>query len=276
MATSIHIADQLFGTDRPLLMAVVNVTPDSFFARSRATDEASLRQAVEHAVDTGADILDIGACSTRPAVQSGGGQIEELADEQHELERLEWALQLIRRMQVKVPLSVDTFRPAIARHVIKNYGVALINDVSGGTEAMFTLAAEKKVAYVLTYNRSHAQHSTDDIVADALHALSSGADALHRLGVSDVLIDPGFGFGQTVEQSLRLLADMQVLQQIGCPILVGVSRKRMAYEPHGLTPDTCLEQTLDLERQALVRGANILRVHDVAATREMINDYAIK
>lgn len=137
---------------------------------------------------------------------------------------------------------------------------------------MYELVASFNCAYVLTYNRSKAEHTTGDVLCDAIDYLSRKADILHRMGVSDVVIDPGFGFGQTVNESLCLLRDLHALQHIGSPILVGISRKRMAYEPYGLNPDNCLEQTLQLELQAIRQGATILRVHDVAATQQMITD----
>jgi len=262
----LRLGDRLVSLRQPLLMAVVNATPDSFFAASRATDEAALRDAFARVVSEGADIIDIGACSTRPAVQADA---DGLADERHEWQRLNMALTVARQMNIALPLSVDTFRPEVARRAIEEFGVAVINDISGGSEEMFRLVAAHSVAYVLTYNRSHDTQKTDNLLSDALAFFSRKVDELHRLGVSDVIIDPGFGFGQTVAESLSLLDNLAALQHLGCPVLAGISRKRMAYEPAGLTPETCLPQTLALERQAIDRGAAILRVHDVAATRSI-------
>lgn len=268
VAKSVRLGGRLLECKSPLVMAIINATPDSFFAESRAMDEHSLRQAFARAVEQGADIIDLGACSTRPTVQNGA---DGLVDEQQEWIRLSGALRIARQMDLSVPLSVDTFRPAVARQAIECFGVEMINDVSGGSEQMFNLVAEHNVAYVLTYNRSNALVTTDNVLSDALAFFSRKVDQLHRRGVSDVIIDPGFGFGQTVDQSLDLLANLSVLQHLDCPILVGISRKRMAYEPAGLTPETCLEQTLRLEQQAVSLGANILRVHDVTATCQMVN-----
>ena len=270
----LRLGERLFSLKTPLVMAIVNATTDSFFAASRAMDEASLRSAFERAVNERADIIDIGACSTRPAVQSqmGNVQASELASEQQEWQRLSMALTVAEQMPIALLFSVDTFRPNIARRAIEEYGVAVINDVSGGSDEMFDLIEQYNVAYVLTYNRSLAPQTTDNVLSDALAFFSRKVDELHRRGVSDVIIDPGFGFGQTVAQSIDLLANLNVLQHIGCPILAGISRKRMAYEPAGLTPETCLEQTLRLERQAIEQGATILRVHDVAATKQLITD----
>ena len=265
---AIRFGAKLLPVSSPLVMAIINVTPDSFFASSRASDQADLRAAVQRAVDEGADILDIGACSTRPSVQNGK---QVLADAEQEWQRLSMALGVVREMNCGLPVSVDTFRPEIARQAIEQFGVEMINDISGGSEQMFSLVAEKNVAYVLTYHRpADAPATTGHLLADCMDYLSRRVDLLHRLGVSDVVIDPGFGFNQSVQQSLSLLDNLRALTHIGCPILAGISRKRMAYEPHGLTPETCLEPTLNLERQALEQGAAILRVHDITATKKLI------
>ena len=269
-AKFIRLGDRLVTSERVLVMAIVNATPDSFFASSRSADEPALRAALRRSADEGADIIDIGACSTRPAVQSGANGV---VDESTEWQRLSMALRVAREIKIDLPLSVDTFRPEVARRALEEYGVAMINDISGGCEAMYGLVAQYGAAYVLTYNRpAGAPATTDHLLADAMDDLSHKADCLHRLGVSDVVIDPGFGFNQTVEQSLYLLHAMRTLTHIGCPVLAGMSRKRMAYQPAGLTPDTCLSRTLELERIAVAQGASILRAHDVAATIQMINN----
>lgn len=263
----IRLGDRLYDLRQPLVMGIVNVTPDSFFAGSRAETEADLRNAFTRVVNEGADIIDIGACSTRPAVQSGEG----IVGEDEEWRRLHLALTIARQMDIQLPLSVDTFRPAIAQRAIEEFGVEMINDISGNMYGTNEVSSRFKAGFVLTYNRTNDAHRTDNLLADATAFLSRRVDELRRAGISDIVIDPGFGFGQTVQESLSLLENLSTLQHIGCPILVGISRKRMAYEPTGLTPDTCLEQTLALERQAIAQGANILRVHDIAATKQMVN-----
>jgi len=270
VCSHIRLGDCLYDLRQPMVMAIVNATPDSFYADSRAQTEDDLRAALTRAVDEGADIIDIGACSTRPAVQSGDG----IVSEQEEWQRLFTALTLARQMDLRVPLSVDTFRPAIARRAIEEFGVELINDISGKTCKMIGVLSEFHAGYVLTYNRANDEHPTANLLSDALAFFSRNVNQLHSAGISDVIIDPGFGFGQTVQQSLSLLDNLAALRHIGCPILAGISRKRMAYEPAGLTPDTCLEQTLRLEAQAIAHGAQILRVHDVAATKQMITQRA--
>lgn len=263
----IRLGDRLYDLRQPLVMAIVNVTPDSFFAASRSETEADLRAAFTRVVNEGADIIDIGACSTRPAVQSGEG----LVSEDEEWRRLHIALTVARQTGIRQPLSVDTFRPAIAQRAIEEFGVEMINDISGKMYERNEGISRFHAGYVLTYNRSNDADKTDNLLADTIAFLSRRVDALRRAGISDIIIDPGFGFGQTVQESLSLLENLSALQHIGCPILVGISRKRMAYEPAGLTPDTCLSETLRLERQAIAQGANILRVHDVAATKQMVN-----
>ena len=245
-------------------MAIGNVTPDSFYAASRLDSVSNVLTWARGAVSDGADILDIGGCSTRPGSTP--------ASEEDEWARVEPALTVLRETMPDVPLSLDTFRPEIARRAVEEFGVELINDISGGkTYVRVEGKSSHSAGYVLTYNRANDEHKTDNLLADAVGFLTRRVDELHQAGVSDVIIDPGFGFGQTAQESLSLLTNLRALQHIGCPILVGISRKRMAYEPAGLTPDTCLEQTLALEQQAILQGANILRVHDVAATRQMIN-----
>lgn len=266
--TYLRLGDRLCDLYRGLVMAIVNVTPDSFLASSRAEDELSLRRSLSRVVSEGADIIDIGACSTRPSVQSGAAVV---VSEEQEWQRLQMALEVARETGVQLPLSVDTFRPAVAQRAIEEYGVAMINDVSGGSEEMFGVVERYNPAYVLTYNRLNDAHPSSDLLSDALAFLSRRVDELHRRGVSDVVVDPGFGFGQTVEESLRLLEELGALQHPGCPVLAGLSRKRMAYEPAGLTPDNCLDETLRLERIALDHGARILRVHDVEQTVRLLN-----
>jgi dihydropteroate synthase len=266
----IRLGDHLCDLRQPMVMAIVNATPDSFFAASRAQTQQELRTAFIRAVDEGADIIDIGACSTRPAVQSGDG----IVSEHEEWQRLHVALTIVRQLNLRVPVSVDTFRPAIAKRAIEEFGVELINDISGKVFNFIGVLSGFHAGYVLTYNRANDEHKTANLLSDALAFFSRNVDQLHRAGISDVIIDPGFGFGQTVEESLSLLDNLSALRHIGCPILAGISRKRMAYQPAGLTPDTCLDETLRLERIALAQGARILRVHDVAATKQMITQIA--
>jgi dihydropteroate synthase len=152
--------------------------------------------------------------------------------------------------------------------------VELINDISGKVFNFIGVLSGFHAGYVLTYNRANDEHKTANLLSDALAFFGRNVDQLHRAGISDVIIDPGFGFGQTVEESLSLLDNLSALRHIGCPILAGISRKRMAYQLAGLTPDTCLDETLRLERIALAQGVRILRVHDVAATKQMITQIA--
>ena len=261
-----------FDISRPWVMGILNVTPDSFWDGSRCDTQQAVERRVGQMLDEGADVIDIGAYSTRP----GAAEVP-VGDE---LARIEMAMGAVRRLAPGMVTSVDTFRACVAQHAVEHLGVDIVNDVSGGTldSDMFGTVARLQVPYILMHMRgtpATMQQLTDydNLVEDVADDLSVKLDALHDLGLCEVVIDPGFGFGQTVNESLCLLRDLHALQHIGSPILVGISRKRMAYEPHHLTPDNCLEQTLQLERLSIQHGAAILRVHDVAATQQMITDY---
>lgn len=254
-----RIGSRIYDFSSVRRMGIVNVSPDSFYSGSIALSTDALRRRLMYWLKSGADVVDIGAVSTRPSVQSG---YADLASEQEEWHRLEPALGFAREMLYPLPLSVDTFRPGIARRALSDFGVEVINDVSGGSEEMYSVVAEHKAAYVLTYRHGGSDALAEDLLTEVIDFFLPRIDRLHILGVSDVIIDPGFGFNQTVEQSLSLLENLAVLQELGCPILVGISRKRMAYEPAGLTPDTCLEQTRRLEQLAIKNGAGWLRVHE--------------
>ena len=242
-------------------MAIVNATDDSFFASSRASSPERLKQALMAAESSRAAIIDIGACSTRPAVQNADHPVSA----EQEWKRLQQALGIARETGITKPVSVDTFRAEIAERAIREYGVAIINDISGGSDEMFALVADAHVPYVLTYNDPEYNASHERIATEhVIDFLARRIDNLRRQGAGDIIIDPGFGFAQTVEQSLDLLEHLHELQHLDCPILVGISRKRMAYQPAGKTPDTCLEETIALEQKALRQGADIIRLHDVS------------
>ena len=269
------------------VMGIVNVTPDSFFAQSRTTTADSIRRRAAELLAQGADILDVGAYSTRP-----GG---EPVSEQQEMDRLGSALQAVRSECGDVCLSVDTFRPEVARMVVGEFGVAIINDVTGGNRngvfgaeqladdtdddvpAMFRAVAEMGVAYVLAMFRAVAEMG----VAYVLTALQPTAEAmvlpvskkisqLHALGQKDILLDPGFGFGKTVEQNLRLLGELEKCHVFGLPLLVGLSRKSMLWKTLQTTPEEALNATTVANTVALMKGASVLRVHDVRECVEAV------
>ena len=250
-------------------MGIVNITPDSFYRGSRVTDEQTLIERVSQMLDAGADVLDLGACSTRPG--------SEQVSAQGEMERLQWALDIVRRLAPDAILSVDTYRADVARRCVEEWGVDIINDISGGTldAAMFETVANLRVPYVLMHMRGTPDTMSsltdyDDVTADVLQWMARRIDELRQMGVADVIADPGFGFAKTMEQNYEMLARLEAFHALDAPLLVGVSRKRMIYTPLGCMADEALNGTTIVNTMALERGAHILRVHDVRAAVEAV------
>ena len=266
---------RLMDLSLPRVMAIINVSPDSFYtsvyenveATRRLGDEVVLLDAVQRALDEGADILDIGACSTRPGSTPVDAAVE--------WERLEWALKLVRSHFPDAVVSVDTFRADVAEKAI-GLGANMINDVSGGEadERMWDVVAKHDVPYILTLaqelRKGGDKEGYDYTMSEVLRFFEERLDRLHRMGVKDVVLDPGFGFGKTLEDNYTILREMEVLKVLHAPMLVGVSRKSMLYKPLGLEPKDVLPATIAAQVMALERGANILRVHDVAAAKQAI------
>ena len=266
---------RLMDLSLPRVMAIINVSPDSFYtsvyenveATRRLGDEVVLLDAVQRALDEGADILDIGACSTRPGSTPVDAAVE--------WERLEWALKLVRLHFPDAVVSVDTFRADVAEKAI-GLGANIINDVSGGEadEMMWDAVAKHDVPYILTLaqelRKGGEKEGYDYTMSEVLRFFEERLDRLHRMGVKDVVLDPGFGFGKTLEDNYTILREMEVLKVLHAPMLVGVSRKSMLYKPLGLEPKDVLSATIAAQVMALERGANILRVHDVAAAKQAI------
>ena len=266
---SMNVKGRLVMIDRPWVMGILNITPDSFYQSSRVTDEQDLVGRVKDMLAQGADVLDIGACSTRP----GSGQVTESG----EMERLAWALAIIRREAPDAIISVDTYRAEVARRCVEEWGVDIINDISGGMldEKMFDTVARLRVPYVLMHMRgTPATMSTltdyDDVTAEVLEWLARRIDELRQMGVADVIADPGFGFAKNLEQNYRLLQDLEAFHALNAPLLVGVSRKRMIYTPLDCTPVDALNGTTVVNTMALERDAHFLRVHDVKAAVEAV------
>ena len=267
--------NRLMDLSLPRVMAIINVSPDSFYtsvyenveATRRLGDEVVLLDAVQRALDEGADILDIGACSTRPGSTPVDAAVE--------WERLEWALKLVRSHFPDAVVSVDTFRADVAEKAI-GLGANIINDVSGGEadERMWDVVAKHDVPYILTLaqelRKGGDKEGYDYTMSEVLRFFEERLDRLHRMGVKDVVLDPGFGFGKTLDDNYTILREMEVLQVLHAPVLVGVSRKSMLYKPLGLEPKDVLSATIAAQVMALERGANILRVHDVAAAKQAI------
>jgi len=254
---------------RPQVMGILNVTPDSFYAGSRSASEDAVRRRVQTIVDEGADIIDIGAYSSRP------GADDVSPDE--EMRRLDMGLRILRQIAPTIPVSVDTFRADVARRAITESGADIINDISGGKldEKMWSTVADLRAPYILMHMRGTPRdmmHRTDysNVTADVVRELGESLQQLASDGVANVIIDPGFGFSKTVEQNYRMLHDLTMFHLLERPLLVGVSRKSMITRPLGITPEDALAGTVALGTMALERGAAILRVHDVAAARQSI------
>lgn len=256
--------NKLTDTSHALVMAIINLTDDSFYAPSRLLADkqggrmtgSEWRATIDKALREGADIIDLGACSTRP------GSVA--VSEQTEWDRLQPALEMMREYYPEVPLSVDTFRIGVMKR-LATYGIDIINDVSGGSDEIYSLAAESGMTYILTHN---APFNTDEQVIDYF---CRRVDKLFRAGVKDVWIDPGFGFQKTPEQNYHILNLLPWIRQtIGLPILVGVSRKSMITSLLDISAEEALCGTVALNTIALMKGADILRVHDVEPAKQVI------
>lgn len=266
---TINIKGQLLSLDEPQVMGILNVTPDSFYAGSRKQTEAAIIDRIETILREGASIIDVGGYSSRPDAAE--------VSETEEMQRLEMALQPLLQHYPDVVVSVDTFRSSVARQCVEKYGVAMINDISGGEldERMFDTVAQLRVPYIMMHMRGTPQtmqQQTDyeDVTADLLKYFSQKLERLFRLGVNDVILDPGFGFSKTLTQNYELMRHLSDFRIFGLPLLVGVSRKSMIYKLLGITPEESLNGSTVLHTYALLHGADILRVHDVRAAREAI------
>lgn len=264
---TIQVRGRLLDFSVPRVMGILNATPDSFYAGSRKTTEADIAQRTVEIVEQGAAIIDVGAFSTRPGA-------EEVSAEE-EANRLRFALGVVRRECPEAIVSVDTYRPAIARRCVEEWGADIINDVSeggltgiadvplGGERGeMFRLVGELRVPYVLM--------SVKPTLPEMLYAFADEVQQLRDYGARDIILDPGFGFGKDIRQNYALLSQMDRLQVLGLPLLVGVSRKRMAYQLVGGDASTALNATTAIHAVALMKGANLLRVHDVKEAMEAV------
>ncbi len=253
--------------DRPVIMGILNITPDSFFSQSRV----SASEVVEKAglmIENGAAIVDLGGYSTRP------GALE--VSEAEECGRLLPVVELLRKQLPEAVLSIDTYRAKVAEATVKA-GADIINDVGGGNldEAMFDTVARLKVPYVLMHMRGNPQTMQqltdyDDLVSDIIRDLAGKIQRLRVLGVADIIVDPGFGFAKTTAQNFRLLQHLEQLQDLGCPVLAGLSRKGMIWKSLSIQPENALTGTTALNTVALQKGASILRVHDVKEAWQVV------
>lgn len=267
---SLNLRGKLLECKRPQVMGILNVTPDSFYAGSRTIDEGSIARRVEKMVTEGVDIIDIGAYSSRP------GALE--VPVQEEIERLGRGMRLLRQIAPDIPVSVDTFRAAVAEAAVEQMGVNIINDISAGDldNEMFSTVARLQVPYIIMHMRGTPSTMAsltqyDNVTTDVIRALADKTRRLSLLGINDVIIDPGFGFSKTMEQNYQLLDNLPLFSSIGRPLLVGVSRKSMIYRLLDISADDALNGTTVLNTLALLAGASILRVHDVKEARQAIS-----
>lgn len=265
---SLNCGGRLVDLNEPKVMGILNVTPDSFYAASRQQTDEAVAQRVRQMRDEGADFVDVGAFSTRPGADD--------VPPGEEMARLRRALAVVRREWPDVPVSVDTFRADVARMAVEECGADIINDISGGTmdERMFATVASLRVPYVLMHiqgvpaTMQQAPHY-DCLRRDVMVWLAERVDSLRQLGARDIIIDPGFGFGKTLAHNYELMNHLDDFREFHLPLLVGISRKSMIYKLVGGTPETALGGTVALHTAALLKGANILRVHDVRAAVEV-------
>ena len=267
---TINIKGQLMDFAVPKVMAIVNVTPDSFFSGSRLANAEEIRNRIRTVREEGADILDVGGYSSRP----GAAEVSE----EEEYSRLARGLEIIRDEWPEAPVSIDTFRSDVARRCIEEWGADIVNDISGGTldPEMWRMVGDLKPVYVLMHMRgtpATMQSMTDyeDVTAEVITDLSRKCYELRGLGVNDIIIDPGFGFAKTVEQNFQLLRELGEFCKMGMPVLAGLSRKSMIWRKLGITPEESLAGTIALNTMAVERGANILRVHDVKPAVQVIS-----
>ena len=253
MHYTLNCNGRLLDLSEPQVMGIINLTPDSFYAASRKQAEGEIIARCHQILLEGASIIDVGACSTRP----GGG----LVSEEEEAERLQRGLHLIRREMPDAILSIDTFRPEVARMCIEEYGADIINDVEGSDE-MFQTVARLRTPYIYMSRKA----TVHDILLD----FAQTVQRLRDLAQKDIILDPGFGFGKTQEENFQLLRELEKLHVLDLPLLVGMSRKRMVWQTLKVTPDNALNGTTVLNTVALQKGASILRVHDVKEASEAV------
>jgi len=266
---TINVNGQLLDLSVPRVMGILNITPDSFLQESRRQTEEEIAARVRQIVDEGGDMIDIGAYSSRSG--AAGVPVAE------EMERLRKGLHILRREVPDAIVSVDTFRADVAQMCISEFGVSMINDISGGDldERMFETISRARIPYIITHMQGNPQTMQqnpqyENVLREVMLSLAAKVKRLHELKVNDVILDPGFGFGKSVEHNYELLAHLDEFDVFGLPLLVGISRKSMIYKKLDITPEDALNGTTALNTIALSKGANILRVHDVKQAVEAV------
>ncbi len=270
---SLNIRGRLVRYDRPVVMGILNVTPDSFYGDSRSFDESAIKRRLETLLSEGADIIDVGGCSTRPGAM-------EISPEE-DTERIGRALRIVRQMTPAGIVSVDTFRASVAEVAVTEFGADIINDISGTNldPEMVSTVARLKVPYVLTHSRGslrdmHEYTDYEDVTSDVLSELGDRLQWLALEGVNDVIIDPGIGFSKTLEQNYKLIHNLEIFKIFHRPLLLGISRKSLITKLLKISPDEALNATTALNMCCLERGADILRVHDVKAARQAVEIFS--
>jgi len=254
MEYTINLRGQLMDLSQPQVMGILNVTPDSFYAGSRTQTEHEIAQRAHQIVEEGGSIIDVGGYSTRP----GASEVSET----EEMERLRFALAIIRKALPSVAISVDTFRSDVARMAVEEFGADIINDVSEGGVEMYRMVARLRVPYILM--------SQQPTIRDMLLSFAKKVQQLRDFGAKDIILDPGFGFGKTLQQNYQVMNELEKLSMMELPYLVGISRKSMIYKLLDFTPNEALNGTTVLNTISLMKGASILRVHDVKQAMECI------
>ena len=268
--TYINVKGQLMDLSQPKVMGILNATPDSFYAQSRLQTEKEIILRLQEMENEGSSIMDIGAYSSRPNAQHIS--IEE------EMERLRNCLTLVNKECPNAIVSIDTFRADIAKMCVEEYGAAMINDISAGNmdKQMFATIAQLGVPYIIMHMQGTPQDMQsaphyDNLLKEVFYFFSEKISKLRDLGVKDIILDPVFGFGKTLEHNYQLMNHLEEFSTFELPLLVGISRKSMIYKLLGTSPEEALNGTTALNTISLLKGANILRVHDVKAAVEAVN-----
>ena len=266
---TLNLNGSLVRISRPMVMGILNVTPDSFYANSRKQTEYDIHNRIEQIINEGGDLIDVGGYSSRPNAVD--------VSVVEEMNRLRLALEILKKDYPQIPISVDTFRASIARQSVEQYGVALINDIAAGEmdTAMFRTIADLGVPYCMMHLKgtpqTMQQHTDyENMMEEIILYFSRKVRALRLLGVKDIILDPGFGFSKTLDQNYELMKQLKEFDLFDLPLLVGVSRKRMVYQLLDTTPEDSLAGTTALHTYALLQGASFLRVHDVKAAADVV------
>ncbi len=265
----IKCGNEKVNLSRPVVMGILNVTPDSFYDGGKYNNQSTILKRATQILEEGAEIIDLGAYSTRPGAKNISAK--------EEYERMAPAVEILREHFPNTVLSIDTFRAEVAQKIVTEFGDCIINDISGGTmdKEMFSTVAQLQVPYIMMHIQGTPQTMQqnpkyDNLIEDICDFFTERIAQLKNLGVEDIIIDPGFGFGKTIEHNYEIVAKLEAFQRFNMPILAGLSRKSMIYKFIGGSPETSLNGTSILNTMCLERGANILRVHDVKQAVESI------